>query len=86
MTPTIQEIKAQILAAKSEQESLAGLDSTSNVAIYNLWAYVVASVAWALYSFLDLFQVEMNAQIANQKWVPPNGTSKRHWATCTGFR
>jgi hypothetical protein len=81
MTPTIQEIKAQILAAKSEQESLAGLDSTSNVAIYNLWAYVVASVAWALYSFLDLFQVEMNAQIANQKV----GTTKWYQQKALGY-
>ncbi|MEH6405776.1 MAG: hypothetical protein V7767_00700 [Leeuwenhoekiella sp.] len=66
-TPSIKDIQNQILAAKDKQESLAGLTSTSKVAVYRLWAFIVASIAWVQYQFFEKFQEEIDNQIANQK-------------------
>ncbi|MEM8506249.1 MAG: hypothetical protein AAF717_00405 [Bacteroidota bacterium] len=65
--PTIQEIKDSILAQKATYSSLDGLNSSSNTAIYNLWAYVVAAVHFVLYQFFDLFKLEVDEKIAAQK-------------------
>lgn len=64
---TIQSIKDSILAEKANYEDLNGLTSTSKVAIYNLWAYVIATVAWVQYQLWDKYKIELNDQIAAQK-------------------
>ncbi|KQC30165.1 hypothetical protein [Flagellimonas eckloniae] len=66
-TPTIDEIKQEILAKKAEFSSLDELDSTSKVALYNLWAYVVAASIWVLYQFHDTYTQETDQKIAEQK-------------------
>jgi len=83
MTPTINDIKGQILSKKAEYESLNGLDSTSKVAVYNLWAYIVASVIWVLYQFHDLYTQETDAKIKAQKvysllWFRDKALDYRH--------
>ncbi|QSS96577.1 hypothetical protein [Psychroflexus sp. ALD_RP9] len=64
---TIQGIKNQILAEKANQEALEGLNSSSNVAIYNIWAYVVATVVWTLYQFFKTYTAETDQKIREQK-------------------
>ena len=65
--PSIAEIKANILAEKTSYENLNGLNSTSKVATYNLWAYIVAAVIWVQYQFIALFQTEIDQKIREQK-------------------
>lgn len=65
--PTIQQIKENILSEKSNYEELNGLNSTSKVAMYNLWAYIIAVVAWIQYSFFELFKAETDQKIREQK-------------------
>lgn len=67
MTPTVDEIKQSILNKKAEYEALNGLDSNSKVAIYNLWAFVVASVIWVLYQFHATYVIETDEKIKAQK-------------------
>lgn len=81
--PTVLEIKQQILSKKTEYESLNGMDSTSNVAIYNLWAYIVAFVMWTLYQFFELFKSETDEKIRSQKafkelWYQAKALEYRH--------
>lgn len=64
---TIQSIKENILAEKAKYEALNGLTSTSKVSIYNLWAYVVAAVAWLQYQLWEKYKIEVTEQIAAQK-------------------
>ncbi len=64
---TIQSIKEQILAEKSNYTALDPLNSTSKVAIYNLWAYVIAAVAWLQYQLWDKYKIEITQQIDEQK-------------------
>jgi len=66
-TPTIDQIKNQILTEKSNQEALNGLTSTSKVSIFNLWAYICAYAMWAMYAAWDIFKVEMDQKIREQK-------------------
>lgn len=66
-TLTIEQIKNQILQEKANQEALAGLDSSSKVSIYNLWAYIVAMCVWSLYQAMDIFRVELDQKIREQK-------------------
>lgn len=80
---TIGQIKTQILQEKANQEALAGLDSTSNVAIYQLWAYVVATAIWTLYQFYEVFKTEMDYKIKTQKkysllWFRDKALAYRH--------
>ena len=65
--PTIDQIKQQILAEKANQEALAGINSTSRSALFNLWAYIVAFCIWSIYKAWDIFQVEMDQEIREQK-------------------
>lgn len=64
---TIQSIKDAILSEKAKYEALSGLNSSSKVAIYNLWAWVVAAVAWTQYQLWDSYKIELSQQIAEQK-------------------
>jgi len=66
-TPSIQSIKEQILAEKANYEALNGLTSTSKVSTHNLWAYVIAAIAWVQYQLWDKYKIELDEQIAAQK-------------------
>lgn len=91
MTPTVEEIKAQILAKKADYESLNGLDSTSKTASFNLWAYIVAFVIWVQYQFFAIFQTEVDEQLANQKifrnlWYRKKALEYRHGHPLVEFK
>jgi len=81
--PTIDQLKQQILSEKTNQESLAGLTSTSKVGIFNIWAYVIAFCTWSVYKAWDIFTVEMDDKIRNQKlysllWFRNSALEYRH--------
>lgn len=65
--PTIENIKNQILAEKANQEALEGLTSASKTSLYGLWAYIVAVAMWTMYSAWDIFSIEMDQKIREQK-------------------
>lgn len=67
MARTIAQIQQQIIDAKEEEADLSGLNSTSKVAVWRLWTYVVAVCIWTLENFFDVHKAEVNATIAKQK-------------------
>jgi hypothetical protein len=82
-TPTIDQLKKQILTEKTNQESLSGLTSTSKVSVFNIWAYVIAVCIWTIYAAWDIFTVEMDDKIRNQKlysllWFRNSALEYRH--------
>ncbi len=60
----VQEIVDRIIAEKNARAELAGLTSTSNVAIYKIWAYCVAVVIYVLDQFFESHKLEVNAKLA----------------------
>lgn len=82
-TPTVEEIRDSILAKKAEFSSLDGLDTTSKVSSYRLWAYITAFVIWTQYQFFDLFTKETDEKIAAQLvlrdlWYRDQALAYRH--------
>lgn len=64
MARTISVIKQQIIDTKNGQASLAGLNSPSQTAIWNLWAYVTAVSINLFEQLLDIFTAKIEAYIA----------------------
>jgi len=88
--PTINDIQNQILSEADAQSALQELNSTSNVAIYRLWAYCVAVVIWLQYEFFKAFQVDMDALIREQKrysllWFREKALQYRHGEDLPAF-
>ncbi|TLP81342.1 hypothetical protein [Maribacter sp. ACAM166] len=82
-TPTVLEIKNQIIAKKAEFTALDGLETTSKVGIYNLWAYVVAFSIWLQYGFFETYKAETDDKIRTQKvytilWFRDKALQYRH--------
>jgi hypothetical protein len=67
MARTITEIQQSMIAAKNADSTLSGLTSTSNVAIWLLWTYVVAVCQWVLESLFDAHKSEVSGIITAQK-------------------
>lgn len=68
MARTISEIQQQIIGAK-EADAVLGpaLTSTSRVAIWRSWTYIVAVCTWALENLFDVHKAEVAAMLATQK-------------------
>ena len=64
MSRTISAIQAQIIATKNAQPELAGLNSTSKRAIWQLWTFVIATCIAILEQLLDVFLTNVEAQVA----------------------
>jgi hypothetical protein len=64
MARTVQQIYIQIKAQKDAETSLSGLNSPSNVAIYNLWMWLTAASIALLEQVLDIYQAAIEALIA----------------------
>lgn len=65
------ELSALEVLTSSEQNTLVNLTSTSKVAVWRLWVYIVAFSIWTLESIFDVFRAEVNATIAlNQIGTP----------------
>jgi hypothetical protein len=67
MARTIAQIQQAIITAKAANPTLSGLSSTSNVAIWLLWTYVVAVCQWVLESLFDAHVAEVQGIIATMK-------------------
>lgn len=67
MARSISEIQQSIISAKSADSNLAGLTSTSNVAIWMLWTYIVAVCQWTLENLFDAHKNEVTEILKAQK-------------------
>jgi len=74
MARSIAEIKNQMLVEKANQSALSGLNSPSQVAIWNLLFYIVAFAINAFEQLLDVFSTQQStmalaAVIGTDNWV-----------------
>lgn len=67
MARTVEQIHQEILSNIAQNEYLATLNSSSKVAIYRLFAYVVAMSIWVLETLYDKHKIEMDGLILEQK-------------------
>ena len=67
MARTIEQIQNEILKAKETEVSLNGLNSTSKVAIWRLWAYITAFVIWTLEKIFDEHKKEVSEALSELK-------------------
>ncbi len=67
MARSISEIQASIVAAKAADSTLAGLTSSSQVAIWLLWTWVVATCQWTLENLFDAHKSEVTGILAAQR-------------------
>ncbi len=67
MARTIAQIQQSIIDAKNANSNLAGLNSTSRVAEWNLWTSIVAICQWTLETLFDLHVSEVNTIISTMK-------------------
>ncbi len=67
MARTIAEIQQSIIDAKNASPELAALTSTSSVAIWLLWTWVVATAMWLHENIFDQHKSEVAEIIAKQK-------------------
>lgn len=66
MARDITEIYDEIIATKNSRQELSGLNSTSNVSIYKLWAYVVSVAIYTHEVLWDLLQLELDENLNNR--------------------
>lgn len=67
MARMIEQINNEIIKAKESEPALAGLTSTSKVAIWRLWAYITAFVIWTLEKIFDEHKREVSEALSEQK-------------------
>ena len=67
MARTIQEIQTLILQAKTQEPTLNELNSTSKVAIWRLWVYIIAVAIWSLEKLFDLHRTDIDKRLAELK-------------------
>jgi hypothetical protein len=74
MARTVEEIKAQAIAAKEADPNLTGLSSDSMVALWNLLFYIPALMIQLFEQILDIFKVDIEKTVENnyvgtEKWI-----------------
>ena len=67
MARTIQEIQTFILQAKAQEPALNELNSTSKVAIWRLWVYIIAVAIWSLEKLFDQHRADIDKRLADLK-------------------
>ena len=67
MARSIQEIQTLILQAKAQEPVLNELNSTSKVAIWRLWVYIIAVAIWSLEKLFDLHRADIDKRLAELK-------------------
>ena len=67
MARTIQEIQTLILQAKAQEPALNELNSTSKVAIWRLWVYIIAVAIWSLEKLFDQYRADIDKRLAELK-------------------
>ena len=67
MARTIQEIQTLILQAKAQEPALNELNSTSKVAIWRLWVYIIAVAIWSLEKLFDQHRADIDKRLSELK-------------------
>ena len=67
MARTIQEIQELIYQAKTQEPALNELNSTSKVAIWRLWVYIISVAIWSLEKIFDLHRADIDKRLAELK-------------------
>jgi hypothetical protein len=67
MARSIQEIQTLILQAKAQEPALNELNSTSKVAIWRLWVYIIAVAIWSLEKQFDQHRADIDKRLAELK-------------------
>ena len=67
MARTIQEIQELIYQAKAQEPALNELNSTSKVAIWRLWVYIITVAIWSLEKIFDLHRTDIDKRLAELK-------------------
>lgn len=67
MARPIQEIQNEIFANITANENLSSLNSTSKVAVFRLFVFVVSFSIWLLETLFDTHDAEITTKLANQK-------------------
>ena len=67
MARSIQEIQTFILQAKAQEPALNELNSTSKVAIWRLWVYIIAVAIWSLEKLFDQHRADIDKRLAELK-------------------
>ena len=67
MARTIQEIQTLIYQAKGQEPALDELNSTSKVAIWRLWVYIIAVAIWSLEKIFDIHRADIDKRLAELK-------------------
>ena len=86
MARTIEEIQGRILTAIALDQALsAQLTSTSKVAVFRLFAYIIASSIWLLESIIDNHKKEIDTALYEQKSGTPRWYRNMSLAFQYGF-
>lgn len=67
MARSIQEIQELIYQSKTQEPALNELNSTSKVAIWRLWVYIIAVAIWSLEKIFDLHRADIDKRLAELK-------------------
>jgi hypothetical protein len=67
MARTIEEIQGAMLAQIAADQNLSAMNSTSKVALYRLFTFVVAFSIWALEKIFDQHTIDIDTRISEQK-------------------
>lgn len=67
MARSIQEIQELIYQAKTQESALNDLNSTSKVAIWRLWVYIIAVAIWSLEKLFDLHRADIDRRLLELK-------------------
>lgn len=67
MARSVAQIKAAMIAQKNEAPGLESLNSDSNVSLWGLYFFIVASAIYLLEVFFDTHKAEVDSAITNQK-------------------
>ena len=86
MARTIEEIQGRILTAIASDQALSTqLTSTSKVAVFRLFAYIIASSIWLLESIFDNHKKEIDTALYEQKSGTPRWYRNMSLAFQYGF-
>ena len=67
MARSIQEIQELIYQAKTQEPALNELNSTSKVAIWRLWVYIISVAIWSLEKLFDLHRTDIDRRLLELK-------------------
>ena len=67
MARSIQDIQQLIYAQKAQEPVLESLNSTSKVAIWRLWVYIISVAIWSLEKLFDLHRTDIDKRLTELK-------------------